>query len=263
MSQKEKLPFNVVRPGCARFVPSLEVLLARWAQSCDENPHLSATHVLKASGFSFLSLAGEHAGTYAVGFKCPHCEAEQVAERGALPTPSCFLTNGHYRPHGQQSNPRSLQCRACNRLSKPSFLIEALYPSKPKRLAFLQKHCGGAKPVERRWVAARHDGKVAVAGDAESAMDLAAPDTFPPEMELCLLLGIEPPIAADLELPYVTVPLSERGEVTVRGWHGERVTPSEEARHASWHRRAKETRRREIERRTRLVRADLERETPL
>ena len=68
---------------------------------------------------------------------------------------------------------------------------------------------------------------------------------------------------AELELPYVTVPLSDRGEVTVLGWHGERVTPSEEARHASWHRRAKETRQREIERRTRLVRAELERETPL
>lgn len=262
MSDKEKPPFDVVRPGCARFTPSTEVLLARWARGCDENPFTSATHVLKESGFSFVSLVGEHAGTYAQGFACPHCESEQAAARGEAPTPSCFLTGGQYRPGGQ-SNPRSLQCRACGRVSKPSALVEAMYPSKPKRLAFLQEHCGGAKPIEQRWVAARHDGKVAVAADAETAMDEVAPDTFPPEMDSCLLLAIEQPNVAELELPYVAVPLSDRGEVTVLRWHGERITPSEEARHASWHRRAKERRQREIERRTRLVRAELERETPL
>jgi hypothetical protein len=259
MGDKEKLPFDVVRPGCARFRPSTEVLLVRWAQGCDEDPHSGARHILQASGYTFRSVGGVN---YAVGLACPACEAAQVAERGEAVTPSCFLVPGSYRPKG--STPTSVKCAACGQVSKPSFLVEALYDSKPKRLAFLQKHCGGSRPREWRWVAARHDGKVAVSGDAESVMDLAAPDTFPPEMELCLLLGIEQPIdAADLELPYVTVLLSDRGEVTVLGWHGERVTPSEEARHASWHRRAKERRQREIERRTRLVRAELERENPL
>jgi hypothetical protein len=145
---------------------------------------------------------------------------------------------------------------------KPSQLVEALYPSKPRRLAFLQKHCGGARPQEQRWVAARHDGKVALADSAEAAMDAVA-DQFPKEAELCLLLGIEQPNVADLELPHVTVPLSERGEVKALGWHGERPTLDEQARYQAWHRRAKERRQREIERRTRLVRAELERETPL
>lgn len=77
-----------------------------------------------------------------------------------------------------------------------------------------------------------------------------------------MCFGIERPDVAELELPYVRVPLSERGEVTVLGWHGERVTPGEEARHAKWLRRAKEERQREIERRTRLVQAEIERETP-
>ena len=182
----EKTPFNVVRPGAVRFAPSLEVLLARWARGCDESPHTTARHILQASGYTFRSVGGEH---YAVGFKCPACDAEQVSERGEAPTPSCCLTaGGEYRPGGQ-SNPRSLRCRACGRVFKPSQLVEALYDSKPKRLAFLQKHCGGAKPQEQRWVAARHDGKVAVAADAEAAMDEVAPDTFPAEMELCLLLA--------------------------------------------------------------------------
>jgi hypothetical protein len=262
MSEKAKAPFETVRAGCVRLRPSTEVLLARWARGCDESPHTSATHVLNASGFSFVSVVGENTGTYAQNFACPHCESEQAAERGAPPTPSCFLTGGQYRPRGQ-SNPRSLQCRACGRVTKPSALVEHLYPSKPKRLAFLQKHCGGARPIEGRWVAARHDGKVAVAADAEAAMDEVAPDTFPSEMELCLLLAIEQPNVAELELPFVKVALSERGEVKALGWHGERPTPAEQARHASWQRRAREQRQREIERRTRLVRAEIERETPL
>jgi len=127
---------------------------------------------------------------------------------------------------------------------------------------FLQAHCAGARPPEQRWVAARHDGKVALADCAEAALDEVAPDQFPKEAELCLCFGIERPDVAELELPYVRVPLSERGEVTVLGWHGERVTPGEEARHAKWLRRAKEERQREIERRTRLVQAEIERETP-
>ncbi|MDH3201593.1 MAG: hypothetical protein OEM15_11935 [Myxococcales bacterium] len=263
MSEKAKAPFETVRAGCARFTPSLEVLLARWAAGCDESPHTSATHILKESGFSFVSLVGKLAGTYAQGFACPHCGAKEAAERGEAPTPSCFLTGGQYRASGQ-SNPRSLQCRSCGRVTKPSALVEHLYPSKPKRLAFLQQHCGGAKPQEQRWTAARHDGAVAVAGDAESAMDRVAPDTFPPEMELCLLLGIEQPIdAADLELPYVAVALSERGEIKTLGWHGERPSMDEQARYHTWHRAAARERQKEIERRTRLVTAELEREVPL
>jgi hypothetical protein len=68
---------------------------------------------------------------------------------------------------------------------------------------------------------------------------------------------------AELELPYLTVELSERGEVKALGWHGERPTVNEEARHAGWLRRARQQRQRELDRRTRLVRAELERETPL
>ena len=95
-------------------------------------------------------------------------------------------------------------------------------------------------------------------------MEKAAPDSFPPEVELCLCFAIEKPAnVAGLELPYVAVPLSERGEITRLGWHGERPSGDEQARHAKWLRRAKEARHREIERRTRLVRAELERETPL
>lgn len=258
MSKEEKAPFQTVRPGWVRFVPSLEVLLARWARGCDENPHTTARHILQASGYTFRSVGGEH---YAVGFKCPVCEAEQVAERGEAPTPACFLVGGDYRPG--RSNPKSLRCRACGRVSKPSFLVEHVYASKPKRRAFLEQHCAGARPREQRWVAARHDSKVGLADSAEAAMDAVA-DQFPKEAKLCLCLGIEKPSVAELEkLPFVTVPLSERGEVTVLSWHGERVTPKEQALHANCQRRAKERRQREIERRTRLVRAELERETPL
>jgi hypothetical protein len=169
--------------------------------------------------------------------------------------------SGHYRPNN--SNPTSVKCAACGRFTLPSELPEYLHPTKPKRLAFLEAHCGGVKPQERRWVAARLDGKVATATEAEGAVDQVSPDTFAPEVELCLLLAIEKPNVAELELPYVAVELSERGEVKALGWHGERPTVNEEARRTDWLRRAKQQRQREIERRTRLVRAELERETPL
>ena len=55
----------------------------------------------------------------------------------------------------------------------------------------------------------------------------------------------------------------ERGEVKALGWHGERPTGTEEARHADWLHRQRQKRQQEIERRVRLLRAELERETPL
>ena len=262
MSESE--PFNVVRPGCARFEPSLEKLLSRWAVGCDESPFTNARHVLDASGYAFRSMASKTGGEYfAVDFACPHCEAEQVATRGEAPTPACFLTGGSYGP-SRAADPRSLRCRACGRVSKPSFLVEHLHPSKPERKAFLEQHCRGARPPERQWVAARHDGTVAVATEAEAAIDEVAPSTFPPEVEICLCFAIEQPAnVAELELPYARVPLSERGEITRLGWHGEPPTANEQARHGKWLRRAKEARQREIERKMRLVRDELERETPL
>ena len=111
---------------------------------------------------------------------------------------------------------------------------------------------------------ARLDGKAALARETEAAIDEVSPGTFPSEVELCLLLAIEtPPNVAELELPYVTVELTERGEVKALGWHGERPTGTEEARHADWLHRQRQERQQEIERRVRLLRAELERETPL
>lgn len=254
---KTKAPFETVRPGCVRFRPSTEVLLHRWGQGCDESPHTGARHILQASGYSFRSIGGKH---YVEGLKCPHCESEQVAERGEAPMPACFVVPGTYRPRG--SVPTSVHCAACGQASKPSNLVETLYDSKPARLAFLQKHCGGAKPIEQRWTAARHDGLLALANSAEAALDEVA-DQFPKEAELCLCFAIERPNVAELEkLPYVKVPLSDRGEVKAAAWHGAAPTLDERARYMAWQRRAQETRRREIERRTRLVAAELERELP-
>jgi len=155
MTEKAKAPFETVRPGCARFQPSLEKLLHRWAQGCDENPHSGARHILQASGYTFRSVGGVN---YAVGLACPACEAAQVAERGEAVTPSCFLVLGSYRPKG--STPTSVKCAACGQVSKPSNLAETLYDSKPKRLAFLQstarargrKNSGGwLRGMTARW----------------------------------------------------------------------------------------------------------------
>jgi hypothetical protein len=94
--------------------------------------------------------------------------------------------------------------------------------------------------------------------EAEDAIDELVESTYPAEIELCLLLGIEAPLdAAELELPFVAVPLTERGEVKVLGWHGERPTVNEEARHADWLRRVDAERQREIEQRTAAFRAEL------
>jgi hypothetical protein len=87
---------------------------------------------------------------------------------------------------------------------------------------------------------------------------------YRPEIELCLVLAIEQPLdAASLDLPYRRVPLSMRGEVKTLGWHGERPTVDEQARYHAWHRAASRERQQEIERRTRLATAELEREVPL
>ena len=264
MSESKQPKFETVRQGCVRVRPSTEVLLARWAQGCDENPFTSARHVLKKSGFSFVSLVGKHAGTYARDFECPHCGEKESAERGEAPTPSCFLTAGSYRPRGQQSNPDSLQCRACARVTKPSVLVEHLYPSKPARLAFLQEHCGGSQAVELRWTIARLEGKTAIAEVTEDAIDRVVETAYPSEIELCMVLAIEPPIeAASLDLPYLPVLLSTRGEVKTLGWHGERPTAGEQARYHTWHHTASRERQQEIERRTRLATAELAREVPL
>jgi hypothetical protein len=99
---------------------------------------------------------------------------------------------------------------------------------------------------------------VSVAAEADDAIDELVESTYPAEIELCLLLGIEAPLdAAELELPFVAVPLTERGEVKVLGWHGERPTVNEEARHAEWLRRVDAERKREIEQRTAAFRAEL------
>ena len=63
---------------------------------------------------------------------------------------------------------------------------------------------------------------------------------------------------AELELPYVTVPLADRGEVTVLAWHGEKPTGNEKARHEDWLRRVRQERTAEIEQRTAVFRAELE-----
>jgi hypothetical protein len=143
-------------------------------------------------------------------------------------------------------------------------LVEHLYPSKPERLTFLEEHCEGVKPQEQRWVAARHEGEAAIAEVAEDAVDRVVETTYPPEIELCLMLAIEQPLdVASLDVPYLRVPLSTRGEVKTLGWHGERPTLSEQARYHAWHRAASRERQQEAERRTRLVTAELEREVPL
>lgn len=69
-----------------------------------------------------------------------------------------------------------------------------------------------------------------MAADAEGAIDGVPENTYPPEVELCLLLAIEAPLGmAEIELPYVTLPLTDRGEVTVLAWHGEKPMGNEEA----------------------------------
>jgi hypothetical protein len=147
---------------------------------------------------------------------------------------------------------------------KPSALVEHLHHSKPKRRAFLEAHCGGAKPQEQRWVVAHHEEKTAIAEVAEDAVDRVIETAYRPEIELCLVLAIEQPLdAASLDLPYRRVPLSMRGEVKTLGWHGERPTVDEQARYHAWHRAASRERQQEIERRTRLATAELEREVPL
>jgi hypothetical protein len=143
-------------------------------------------------------------------------------------------------------------------------LVEHLYPSKPERLTFLEEHCERVKPQEQRWVAARHEGKAAIAEFAEDAVDRVVETTYPSEIELCLMLAIEQPLdAASLGLAFLRVPLSTRGEVKTLGWHGERPTLNEQARYHAWHRAASRERQQEAERRTRLVTAELEREVPL
>jgi hypothetical protein len=256
MTEPTKAPFEVVRQGCARFVPSLELLLTRWAEGCDQSPHTTATVILEASRHRFVYADGRPC---VEDFPCPACGAELVAERGKPPRPACYFVGGTYGP-GNSSNPRSLQFEACGAVTKPSALVEHLYPSKPKRRKFLETRCGGAKPQERRWVAARLDGKVLVSPEAEAAIDELTESTYPPAVELCLLVAIEAPSGvAELELPHVTVPLTERGEVKVLAWHGERPSGNEQGRHADWLRRAREERQREIEKRTAVFRGELER----
>jgi hypothetical protein len=78
------------------------------------------------------------------------------------------------------------------------------------------------------------------------------------------MLTIEQPIdAASLDLPYLRVPLSARGEIKTLGWHGEQPTVNEQARYHAWHRAASRERQQEIERRTRLATVELEREIQL
>lgn len=255
MAESTKAPFEVVREGCARFAPSLELLLTRWAEGCDRNPHTSATAILEASRHRTVYVDGRRR---VEDLPCPACGAELVAERGKPPRPALYFVGGTYRP-GANSNPRSLQCEACNFVTKPSGLVEHLYPSKPKRRKFLETHCGGSKPQEWRWVVARHDGKTVLAAEAEDAVDQLTETTYPREIELCLLLGIEAPSGvAELELPYVAVPLTDRGELTVLAWHGERPSGNEQARHADWLRRVKQERAAEIEQRTAAFRAELQ-----
>jgi len=259
MSESEQTKFETVRQGCVRFVPSVEVLLARWAEACDHSPHTSATRILEASGYTLRFFDGT---CRAVDFACPHCKAELVAERGKPPRPTCYAVGGDYRP--DRSNPRSVQCEACRAITKPSALVEHLHPSKPKRRKFLEAHCGAAKPQERRWVVTHHEGKTATAEMTEDAVDRVVESAYPSEIELCLMLAIEQPIdAASLDLPYLRVSLSTRGEVKTLGWHGERPTVAEQARYHAWHRAAARERQQEIERRTRLATAELEREVQL
>jgi len=99
---------------------------------------------------------------------------------------------------------------------------------------------------------------------AEDAVDRVVETVYPTEIELCLVLAIEHPLdAASLDLPHLRVPLSTRGEVKTLGWHGERPTADEQARYNAWHRAASRERQQEIERRTRLATAELEREVQL
>jgi len=259
MSESEQTKFETVRQGCVRFVPSLEVELSRWAEGCDHNPHTSAPRILKASGYTLSFVDGK---LRVDDFACPHCEAELVAERDKPSRPACYAVGGDYRPDG--SNPKSIQCEACRAIWKPSALVEHLHPSKPERQRFLETHCGGAKPQEKRWVVAHHEGTTATAEMAEDAIDRVVETAYPPEIDACLVLAIEQPLdAVSLDLPYLRVPLSASGLIKTLGWHGERPTVNEQARYHVWHRAASRERQQEIDRRTRLATAELEREVPL
>jgi hypothetical protein len=197
-----------------------------------------------------------------VDFACPNCKTELVAERDKPPRPACYAVGGDHSP--DRNYPKSFQCEACRTLWKPSALVEHLHPSKPERRAFLEAHCGGAKPQERRWVVAHHEGKTATVEMAEDAVDRVVETAYPPEIELCLVLAIEQPLdAVSLDLPYLRVSIGARGEIKTLGWHGEQPTVNEQARYHAWHRAASRERRQEIERRTRLATAELEREIQL
>ena len=231
MSESTEALFETVRQGCARFLPSTATLMAEWARGCDSNPTTGATRLLKAAGKRTRFVDGK----LRAEMPCRHCGAELVAERGMEPRPAHYFTGGDYYPGG--GDPKSVVCEGCGKITRPSELIGVLYPDEAERLEFLQKHCRGAQPQEKWRYVARLDGKVAKAETAEGAIDAVVPQTYPAQIELCLLLSIDELVGvAELDLPFLPVALSAVGDITVLGWHGQRPTVQEQSRHASWHR---------------------------
>jgi hypothetical protein len=195
---------------------------------CDAELDKSMVHLSRLVQSRYaLTHIGDHVRV--AGFKCPSCGTQTITGESLPPV---VVRPGSY-PH----SPTRLSCTACNKWSvKPSEVAPLLYPTPTARLRFYKDHLPGALAKPSRYFAVRYDDTIEVDRDFAKAVEAAVPSEHELEIDALLVEAFDPAQASEVAassdaLPWLTVPITEEGEPTVLGWHGQRPTVDERASH--------------------------------
>ncbi len=171
-----------------------------------------------------------HIGSHVrvAGFKCPSCGTQTITSEGLPPVV--------VRPGSYPDSPSRLSCTACNKWSvRPSEVAPLLYPTPTERLRFYKDHLPGALAKPSRYFAVRYDDTVKVDRDFAKAVESAVPPEHELEIDVILIEAFDKPQADEIAgsdgLPWMQLEITELGESTLLGWHGQKPSVDEVAAH--------------------------------
>jgi hypothetical protein len=235
-------PFDIIRPGRVRVEPDPKALARVWRKGVDRDQHISIVQLYEAVGLRQPEIP------------CPNCGAKIITATGA---PAIRFKAGNYGPSRDQ--PTTSLCDACGGRERPSETVERLFDTVSEQLAFMAKHCGGAKPPELAYDVARYGDQAAMDLDTLSATQRVQPPEHDCTVELCRVLAITEPIdvlKAAPDLPFVRVPTDPQGHV-LKEWHGTPLNATERGRLDAARREVRRRGEAEIEREVAAFRNEL------
>jgi hypothetical protein len=141
--------------------------------------------------------------------------------------PAVYLKTSLYYP----DHPSVLVSEASDWNAKPSKFASLLFPNVKERLAIYEKHFRGAVVKRIRYFGVRCRDSIVVDRDFVQAAQSATPAEHELELDGVLIEAFDQAQAVEIAnsdgIPWTKMSITEEGEPTALGWHGQRPTVDE------------------------------------